>query len=94
MERNGSDPPRPGAIIRSLLLATTIFAVAMSTGALLAGAAAAGSELTPAATETAAEQTNSALDPMLGPSLIYTGTAALAVSVVGLVMVARRRRLW
>lgn len=33
-------------------------------------------------------------DPVFASSMIYTGVAALAVSVVGMVLVARRRRLW
>jgi hypothetical protein len=96
MGQDGSGPPRPIAIIRTLLFGVVVFAVALPAGALLANAAPAVPHLTPAAAEVTerSQQTEAMVDPMLGPSLIYTGAAALVVSVVGLVIVARRRRLW
>jgi hypothetical protein len=89
---------RPSIVIRSLLLAAWVFTVAALTGALLSGAA-------PAAPAEPAGEAGTGRPPAAGPSpdpltetfarsMIYTGSAGLAVSISGLVLVSRRRRLW
>lgn len=86
-------PPDPGAICRSLLLGVSVFVLAALAGALLSGAAPAAdrvSQETPAAAST----TPPTPDRTFAHSMVVSGAGALAVSVAGLVMVARRRRLW
>lgn len=88
----------PGAILRSLLLGVSVFALAAVTGALLSGAAPAVPDRSPAAPEpdrvTSAPPANSAVAGTFARSMIYTGTTGLAVSISGMVMIGRRRRLW
>jgi hypothetical protein len=106
--------PRSGppgvAIFRSLLLSATVFALAVLTGAVLAGAAPA--DPTPrvdaAARPPQAREAPGAGDPteleraerrpageaLFARSMVYSGTVGLTLSVAGLVMVARRRRYW
>ena len=94
----GRSRPSQGAFLRSLLLGFCVFALAVLGGVLLSGAAPA----VPAEPPGAIPDERIARAPVSGPapelifaqSMIYTGTAGLSVSVAGLVMVGRRRRLW
>ena len=94
----GRSRPSRGAVLRSLLLGFAVFALAVLGGVLLSGAAPA----VPAEPPGAIPDGRAARAPVSGPapelvfaqSMIYSGTAGLAVSVAGLVMVGRRRRLW
>lgn len=109
--RAGSLPAGPAAttatILRSLVLAIAMFAVAALAGTLLSGAAPANRGDPPAAEpETAPRErpgatanAESAGGPgediaMFGRSMVVSGAAGLAVSVAGLVIVGRRRQLW
>lgn len=89
---------RPGAVLRSLLLGASVFALAALTGMLLSGAARAMPAEPPGAVPTGraapAANTGPPPDQIFAHSMIYTGTAGLTVSVAGLIMVGRRRRLW
>jgi hypothetical protein len=94
----GRSRPSRGAVLRSLLLVFSVFVLAVLGGVLLSGAAPA----VPAEPPGAIPDERAARAPVSGPapelvfaqSMIYTGTAGLGVSVAGLVMVGRRRRLW
>lgn len=107
----GSVPARPAAtatkVLRSLVLAIAMFAVAALAGVLLSGAAPANRGDQPAAEPSTArgERSDVTADAgstgtptsdlaWFGRSMVVTGTAALAVSVAGMVIVGRRRRLW
>lgn len=90
---------RLGTVVRSLLLAGSVFALAALTGALLSGAAPAlpaerigGAG--PGPGSAAAPSPDPAVSDAFAHSMIYTGSAGLVVSISGLVMVGRRRRLW
>ncbi|MPZ25339.1 MAG: hypothetical protein GEV12_02525 [Micromonosporaceae bacterium] len=89
---------RPGAVLRSLLLGVSVFALAVVAGALLSGVAPAVPDRPAAASGPDRVTTAPARDPArtyaFARSMIYTGTTGLAVSISGLVMVGRRRRLW
>ncbi|MGH3683300.1 MAG: hypothetical protein ACRDT2_23990 [Natronosporangium sp.] len=89
---------QPGAVLRSLLLGLSVFALAAVAGALLSGAAPAVPNQPPAAPGpdrvTSAPAADPAVAGMFARSMIYTGTTGLAVSISGMVMIARRRRLW
>lgn len=95
-------PPAGGrgafrAVARSVLLGAAVFALATLTGALLSGAAPAMSATGagPAgAPAPPADPSYAAQDATFGQSMILSGAAALTVSVAGLVIVGRRRRLW
>lgn len=96
---------RPG-LLHSMLLGAVLFAIGTVTGALLSGTAPAGhtppgrdaapvpaaasSARPPDADPVAAQGT----DQAFARSMIYSGGVALVLSVVGMVMVGRRRRLW
>jgi hypothetical protein len=91
---------RPRAVFRSLLLAASVFTVAALTGALLSGAAPAATG-EPAGDPVPAGPVSAPAPPSdpvptetFARSMIYTGSAGLAVSIAGLVMVGWRRRLW
>jgi hypothetical protein len=83
-----------------------MFAVAVLAGALLSGAAPASRADQPAAlhgpvwqaqdvSEAAAERALAEEDTTtFARSMVVSGAAALTVSVIGLVVVGRRRRLW
>lgn len=84
---------RRTAILRSFLLSAAVFTLAAVTGALLAGAAPTSpAEAPEAATPDSGHHSTSEL--VFAQSMVYTGTAALTLSVTGLVMVGRRRRFW
>lgn len=106
-------PPRPGAsaaaILRSLVFATAMFAVAALTGVLLSGAAPASLADPPQTAPGAAPEappdraagTRVGSDQVLADdtttfarSMVVSGAAALAVSAIGLIIVGRRRRSW
>jgi hypothetical protein len=88
----------PGAVLRSLLLGISVFALAALTGVLLSGAAPAVPAEAPATVPTG----QAAPAPPVGPepeqlfaySMVYSGTAGLVLSAAGLIMVGQRRRLW
>lgn len=97
----GRHRARPVVVLRSMALAVVVFVVAAVTGAQLAEAEPADStQGSPCSCEWQA--TGSVRghpdDPVTGHtfalSLVYSGTGALAISVLGLVMVGRRRRHW
>lgn len=78
-----------------------VFALAAVTGALLAGAAPAGPApasrpASPVLIAVPADQPGRANDAAVdfAHSMIYSGATALVVSIAGMVMVIRRRRLW
>ena len=91
-------------VIRSLLLGATVFALAALAGALLSGAAPAvlttdlvGSPPATTAPPAAGEPAPPATGPVyhsFAVSMIWSGAAALAVSVTGMMIVGRRRRQW
>jgi hypothetical protein len=91
-------------VVRSLALGATVFTLATFTGALLSGAAPAGTVITavtePVAAVSPSEEAAVSLtyvdpsDPLFAHSMIYTGVGALAVSIAGMIMVTRRRRHW
>ena len=84
---------RRTVIFRSLLLSVAVFTLAAATGAMLASS----TPSSPAeATEYAADAPgrHSAYEQVFAQSMVYSGTAALTLSVTGLVMVGRRRRFW
>lgn len=87
---------RRGVLLRFLLLSVVVFGVAVLTGTLLSGAAPAAPAADRSASAGRPEPVASAPVPeqVFAHSLIYTGSAGLAVSIAGLVMVGRRRRLW
>lgn len=97
-DRWADRPARSGPIWRSLLLGLSVFVLAALTGALLAGATSAVPAGPPPAAGSERAATAGPPDPALSRdfarSMIYTGTAGLLVSVSGLVMIGRRRRLW
>lgn len=92
------------AVLRSVLLATTVFALAALAGAVLSGAATAepvtgtptpGPRVAAVTAEHAtAPEASGAADPVFTRSIVLSGAVALTVSVAGLVLVGRRRRLW
>jgi uncharacterized protein (TIGR03382 family) len=71
-----------------------VFTLAALTGAVLASAAAARQAEAAADPAVVASIHHPAQDPTFARSMVYSGTAALALSVTGMVMVGRRRRLW
>jgi uncharacterized protein (TIGR03382 family) len=83
-----------------VVLGAVVFTLAALTGVLLSGTAPAGTlaSETPSdpgdAEDAAAVERSNVVDPTFAQSMVFSGTAALTVSVVGLVMVGRRRRLW
>jgi hypothetical protein len=89
----GRQRPRRPTVIRSLLLSAAVFALAAVTGALLAGAAPASPAEAPESVA-AGPARDSASQLVFAQSMVYSGTAALTLSVTGIVMVGRRRRLW
>lgn len=88
---------RRTVILRSLTLGLAVFTLAAITGALLAGSAPSNPAEVPAEVSdySAAEPArHAAHEQAFARSMILSGTAALTVSVTGLVMVGRRRRRW
>jgi len=86
---------RPRALLRSMLLAVGVFGIALLVGSVLSGPAPAvpADPPGPGRSEPAAA-TGPASELIFAHSLIYTGSAGLAVSIAGLVMIGRRRRFW
>jgi hypothetical protein len=80
-------------VLRSLLLSAAVFTLAAVTGALLAGAAPVSPAEAPES-PAADPARYSSPDLVFAQSMVYSGTAALTLSVTGIVMVGRRRRLW
>jgi ABC-type Fe3+ transport system permease subunit len=86
---------RRAVVARSILLSAVVFTLAALTGAALASAAPARSM--PAASDSAVTSSvyqYPSPDQAFARSMVYSGTAALALSVTGIVMVGRRRRFW
>ncbi|QSB14768.1 hypothetical protein JQS43_25555 [Natronosporangium hydrolyticum] len=99
--------PEPATLLRALLLGVVVFVAALLAAGLLAGAAPAGpaepvtgdaADAADAAgsTVSVAEQQPPAAQADLdfAHSMVVSGLVALTLSVIGTVMVARRRRLW
>jgi hypothetical protein len=84
---------RRTVIFRSLLLGVAVFAFAAVTGALLAGSAPSSPAEVPDYVAADPAQ-HSAYEQVFARSMVLSGTAALTLSVTGLVMVGRRRRSW
>ncbi|HEY8474739.1 MAG TPA: hypothetical protein VIL37_19230 [Natronosporangium sp.] len=80
-------------IFRALLLSVVVFTLSTVTGVLLSGALPGTPAGVPedAATDPAR---HSAYEAAFAQSMVYSGTAALTLSVTGLVMIGRRRRYW
>jgi hypothetical protein len=85
---------RRATVVRSVLLSAAVFTLAALTGAVLASAAPAR----PAEPEPGHVATSPvhayAYDPDFARSMVFSGTAALTLSVAGIVMIGRRRRSW
>jgi hypothetical protein len=84
---------RRTVIFRSLLLSVAVFTLSAFTGALLAGSA----PSSPAEVrnhDAGDPATHSADEQVFAQSMVFSGTAALTLSVTGLVIVGRRRRFW
>lgn len=95
-------------VLRSLVVAIAMFVVAALAGVLLSGAAPAHRAGQPepgppgdqpdiaaeAGSGRAPDEDNTEDIARFGHSLVVSGAAALAVSVAGMVLVGRRRRLW
>jgi ABC-type Fe3+ transport system permease subunit len=89
--------PGARALLRSVLLGAAVFTLAALTGALLSGAATTPPPEPPpdpAIAPVAGQPAEPAAEAALADSLIFSGAAGLVVSVCGLVLVTRRRRLW
>jgi ABC-type Fe3+ transport system permease subunit len=88
--------PGARALLRSVLLGAAVFTLAALTGALLSGAATTPPPDPPPdpAIAPVAGQPAEPAQAALADSLIFSGAAGLVVSVCGLVLVTRRRRLW
>lgn len=90
---------RPGAgLLRSLLLGLAVFTTTVLAGVFLSGATTSGPEpvshASTAAESAASPDQATGTDLAFARSLVYSGTGALVLSVVGLVMVIRRRQQW
>lgn len=84
---------RRTVFFRSLLLSVAVFTLAAATGALLAGLAPSSPAEVP--DDVAADPArHSVYQEVFARSMVVSGTAALTLSVTGLVMVGRRRRSW
>jgi hypothetical protein len=85
---------RRATVLRSVLLSAAVFTLAALTGAVLAGAAPAR-PAEPVAGDAPASSVHAySHDPAFARSMVFSGTAALTVSVAGIVMIGRRRRSW
>jgi hypothetical protein len=89
--------PGARALLRSVLLGAAVFTLAALTGVLLSGAATTpppDPPPDPAIAAVAGQPAGPAAEATLADSLIFSGAAGLVLSVGGLVLVTRRRRLW
>jgi hypothetical protein len=89
--------------LRATLLVTAVFSLAMVAGGLAAEVTADLLAVNPDPLRLAADQTpptpaaaggTSNSHRVFALSLIYSGSVALLVSITGMIIVARRRRLW
>jgi hypothetical protein len=91
-------------VLRSVLLAGTVFTLALVIGVLLSAAAPAELINEPTPAESAAAEPANAegaaaalprrVDGTFARSMIFSGLAALGVSIAGTAMVLQRRRQW
>lgn len=98
--------PSPLNVLRSLLIGVAVFTLAALTGALLPGSAPISEEPAPHGTpatgwvtsfadrEPPEATTRATEHRTFARSMVYSGATGLTLSVAGLVMVCRRRRLW